>query len=951
VPDHACVEKPSIRFEKLRSVIISGVLRGPALRGASSADVNVHPEWAIRNWFAKSRLADACSLAVFSSRLIRCDEGVTLTAAPVRAERFTTTRTGHNNRRAHSAPDPPPPGPIGDAVALAMPIPFVSHERLLRRLDDAMASQVVLLSAPAGWGKTTLVSSWVAAGRPPGNVLIVSMADKRAVRDLSELRYAVSQPQSRAGPEPTVLVADDVHRADLCSMAQLRGLLGVAPSRLRVVLLTRSDPPLPLYRWRLTGRLGELRVDDLSLTVDETGAVLQAFGVNATPAAVRALRQFTDGWPAAVALAASAASARPESGLIGGELCAGTARMAEYVRAEILEPLPADLRALLPQLSVLDIVGPGLVEALTGRPDGSRVLADLERETGLVRRGGGVEPWYRCHDLLRAVLHDELGQGEPGRVVCLHRAAADWFVANHMFAHALAHALSAADWSRATQLLRDHWPELLAGRAWAATVAVAQPVAPDGVSVDAWLALAFAVQRRVVGDLHGMRQFFRTAMTAAGPRPSGSLARVMAAIRMVDAQAEGDPPGLRAAARRVEESPTGEAAPNENAARVLAWCAQAEADLATLDMVPMERTVAKAMSLARRTGSAPVYIGALGQAAVADFVSGRLTSAAHHARLLLGAADKAGKARIPDVLLARTVLAGVCVERGQADEADYHLEIAAAGDVPVDPVAATLEWVTRARRYQLTGDIEQALQVVRDGHDGRRDDSLPAAAVAGRLLAAELWLAAGRPQTALRLLRDSAARLAARMSPVWAATVETKLRLAAGRPEEALLPWHRLRLEDASPLVAVEGYLVRAQALDAAGRAVASWRLMERALQTAEPERIARPFLANAGELRPMLVDHLSTGSSHAGLLVNLIRSAGSPSAAVWRSAQLVEALTERESVVLRYLNSTLSTAEIANLLDVSANTIKTHVKNVYRKLDVTRRRDAVRRGHELGFG
>jgi LuxR family maltose regulon positive regulatory protein len=149
----------------------------------------------------------------------------------------------------------------------------------------------------------------------------------------------------------------------------------------------------------------------------------------------------------------------------------------------------------------------------------------------------------------------------------------------------------------------------------------------------------------------------------------------------------------------------------------------------------------------------------------------------------------------------------------------------------------------------------------------------------------------------------------------------------------------------------VEGYLVRAKALAAAGRGVASWRLMERALQTAEPERIARPFLVNAGELRPMLVDHLSTGSSHAGLLVNLIRAAGSPSSPVRRSTHLVEALTERESVVLRYLNSTLSTAEIAHLLDVSANTVKTHTKNVYRKLDVTRRRDAVRRGHELGFG
>src|SRR5689334_3219920 len=176
-----------------------------------------------------------------------------------------------------------------------MPVPFVAHERLLRRLDDAMANQVVLISAPAGWGKTTLVGAWIAGGRALGKVVTVSMTSRRAARDLSELRYTVNERHDP--PESVVLVVDDLHWADLCAMTQLRGLLGVAPPRLRVVLLSRSDPPLPLYRWRLTGRLSELRVDDLSLTVDETAAVLGAFGVDAAPAAVRALRQFTDGWP------------------------------------------------------------------------------------------------------------------------------------------------------------------------------------------------------------------------------------------------------------------------------------------------------------------------------------------------------------------------------------------------------------------------------------------------------------------------------------------------------------------------------------------------------------------------------------------------------------------------------------------------------------------------------
>jgi len=119
----------------------------------------------------------------------------------------------------------------------------------------------------------------------------------------------------------------------------------------------------------------------------------------------------------------------------------------------------------------------------------------------------------------------------------------------------------------------------------------------------------------------------------------------------------------------------------------------------------------------------------------------------------------------------------------------------------------------------------------------------------------------------------------------------------------------------------------------------------------ADTERVFRPFLVNVELLRDLLVAHLSTGTAHAGMVEEVIRSAPAGPGRVNRSPdQLVEALTERESVVLRYLDSTFSTAEIAGLLSVSTNTVKTHVKNVYRKLDVSRRRDAVRRGRELGI-
>jgi LuxR family maltose regulon positive regulatory protein len=244
------------------------------------------------------------------------------------------------------------------------------------------------------------------------------------------------------------------------------------------------------------------------------------------------------------------------------------------------------------------------------------------------------------------------------------------------------------------------------------------------------------------------------------------------------------------------------------------------------------------------------------------------------------------------------------------------------------------------------------LQVATAGLSG----APPPMAVAMLLIEAELHLAVGQPVVAWRLLHNSIAR---ERSCVWTAIVESKLLLAEGRSAEVVERWKQVPDTEASPPIAVEAYLVRARAACDVGQASMSWRFAERALQLAEVEGIRRPFLVNAELLQDLLISHLSTGTRYGERLVELIRAMSGPMSGPMNGSaapadrsrgQPAESLTQRESVVLRYLDSTLSTAEIADVLNVSANTVKTHMKNVYRKLEVGRRRDAVRRGRELGL-
>jgi LuxR family maltose regulon positive regulatory protein len=592
----------------------------------------------------------------------------------------------------------------------------------------------------------------------------------------------------------------------------------------------------------------------------------------------------------------------------------------------------------------VDCVSPDLLEAITWRRDGARLLAGLHRDGVLAVHVGGGQHWYRYHPLLRAHLYRQARELMPIRLRDLHRAAADWYAANALPGDALHHALCAGAWTFATDLLDRHWPELLSRRS-RRVLRLVMPAPPPEAATDVGLALAFAVQRRACGDDAGMRTFLRLAEQSAQAGIGSRLGAVLDGVRLASALLDGNTDRVRVAAERLTTVPVGVVL--DDAVRALALAVTADACLTVADIDGMEGAARDGLAFARRAGLRTGQLTALVRQSIVDLARGRLSAAVHNAELAFEGALDAGQPSSTETGIARLVLAQVQLERGSAAEARYHIDQAFAGSGTADAQLAWGASVLLARWHRLRGERTAAIDLVRTV---RADPILlapPLAVWFHTLLEADLCVADGQHLVAARLLGGLPAeqrRLGA------TAVIAARVALAQGHPDAvAPLLEHSVGLTD-SLLVAVEAALVRARARWDLGDRAGACRFMEEALGLAAEEGIRWPFLVEMPTLHDLLIAQLGRDTAHADTIVGLttdpvLSAMGEPAIGA-----LQEPLTRREHAVLRHLNTMLSISEIALVLNVSANTVKTHMKGVYRKLDVGRRRDAVQRARDLGL-
>jgi LuxR family maltose regulon positive regulatory protein len=867
----------------------------------------------------------------------------------------------------------------------------VARQRLLGLLDEGAKGPLTLLAAPAGYGKTLLLTSWATGAGPPGPVAWVRIGpgDQHPPRFWSQVLAALRgsdavapdgllagiEPQAEIGDgflravvgglleldRPVVLILDDLHEA--CGQevtGQLRFLLRHAPSQLRLVVASRADPPLALHRLRVDGQLTELREADLAFSLEETAALLAGHGVELSGTELETLWRRTEGWAAGLRLAALSLREHPQPGRFVADLAGDDRAIAGYLVEEVLAAQPPELRSFLLRTCVADRLCGDLADALTGGTDGARVLARLEREHVFTSAAGPTRAWYRYHPLFAELLRAELHYGHAAELPGLHRRAAAWHADAGQPVPAVRHALAAGDVDQAARLLTSVWAPLLADGQAATLGELVSRLPGERVRASPELAVVAALSRLALGELEEADAWLGVAAAAEPPfaGPAAGAGAAMRLARLYRARLAGEVAEAGPAARGLlapDAMLTMERSSADDDQRTLAHALLGSTQLWSGQLEEAAANLERARDDADRTGRQVVRVAAIANLALLEAVQGRLGRAGELARLASEGARGVAWSASPQLACAQLATAVCAYHRDDLAAASAALDratrAALPGDRPLRLAAAVLgAFMAAETGRQAAQDALVRLDGALAATGGRPPRLLAAATAAAR---AVLLAATGDEQAALAALGGGDAK------PPIQAVVLARLQLAGGDPATAgrtlspMLAGGPGHPPPELPLT-IAAHLLDALANQQLADSAAAARSLSRALDLAAPEGYRRVFVEGGPPVRVLLADHLHWDNTHhllVGSLLERLRTAAAAAGPAGRAAAagpLVVPLSEREQVVLRYLSSRLSAGEIADELYVSLNTVKTHIKSIYRKLDTNRRWDAVKRARQL---
>jgi LuxR family transcriptional regulator, maltose regulon positive regulatory protein len=859
---------------------------------------------------------------------------------------------------------------------------LIARDDLLATLDRAVASKVTIISAPAGSGKTSLLRAW--ADRPGQGHRLAVMQVQRDQQDaqqfwlalLSAVRHA-SGTTSGAGPPAAtpefngratvdrvlseledqrgrvVLMIDDLH--ELTSpeaLDQLTRLLTNLPPNAHAVLATRHDVRLRLHRLRLAGELAEIRAADLRFTERETRELLDASGIELSEAGVALLRQRTEGWVAGLRLAAIALADHPDPEQFVAEFSGSDHTVAEYLVAEMLERQPDDILQLLLRTSLLDQVSGELADLLTARPGSERILLALEDANAFVVSLDPERTWFRYHHLFADLLRLELRRRLPEQVPALHRQAAEWFVQHGQAADAIRHTQAAGDWPDAARLLADYSFSLTMDGQEQTVRALLQAFPPGADYPE--LALIRAGYNLAGGRLDEAAAHLAVAEAyaeTAAPDRQRRLRVAVASLKLALAARRGHLAGVTEQARFLDSPVTGQsdediALSNDLRAVALMTLGTVEA---SLGLPGAERHLREGAVLARKIGRPYLEVRCLVQLGIASKIHSFATTR-RRCQEAIALAERYGWGAEWYMAPALITLADTMVWTGEFDEGERWLQ----------RTLRALQADTGADIRQLVHIVSGMLQACRGRHHEALQEFSEAQYLGSQLegshaLASQVtgWMLA--TQAHLGTPGEAGASLAA-LADEQASSGEihdarAAICLAEGDPAGALGAVQDV-LDGTAPVIGcgtvVEAQLLAGLAHRQLGDQRAANQAAERALALAEPNRLILPFvMTGSRELLEALPRHQT---AHAALLADIldVLHGSSPKADDQPPPQDAEELSPGELRVLRYLPTNLSRSEIAGELSVSRNTVSTHIRNIYAKLQVRDRSSAVQRAREL---
>ncbi|MCU1572146.1 MAG: ATP-dependent transcriptional regulator, MalT-like, LuxR family [Micrococcaceae bacterium] len=873
----------------------------------------------------------------------------------------------------------------------------VSRPSTLERLERGGDVRLTLVSAPAGFGKTTLLAQWLSVtrngdrrvawlsldeyDREPASFLTYLVAALRPVMPnggTSEMELAAAEP-TRMEPLLTAvlnelisisgevwLVLDDFHLVDGPDVGAAMGfLIEHLPPNVHVIISTRADPTFPLSRWRARGELLELRAADLRFSRDEASAYLAGACPEVTPEDVAALTDRTEGWIAALQLAVLSLQGRDDVHEIINRFTGNDRFVVDYLVDEVLARQPAEVRDFLLRTSILTRMSGPLCDAVMAGAGSRGMLAGLERANLFIVALDDQREWYRYHHLFADVLRARLLSERPDEAERLHERASRWYEQQGALHDAISHALAGSQPDRAARLMELAAPAIRRVRQDKILLDWLQQLPDDTIRRSPVLRVFHGYSLMLAGDFKGAERHFDDVERLLGSVAEGestpwaqseeliTLPATIAVYRASLAQAQGDVPRTAEHARHALHL----ARPDDHQSRAggsgfLGLAAWAGGDV---------------------TGALKAFTATVASLHAGGNLIDELTSTVVLADLWLAAgkpsrarqlyddalrtAEQHGGAVVQATAELHVGLGELAVEAGDLAAARDQLEASSNSQGPAGMPESRYRWyIADAALFRAEGDLTKALHLLGRAeslfHPGFFPDVRPLGAMRARIWIVQGDLTAARawarerglsPEDGMEYLHEFDHLTLAR------------LLLAADAPSLALDLLNRLHV--AAEAAQRDGSLLEIRVLQALAHQVQGEKaqaadVLASALASApEPDASVRLFLNEGAPMTGLLRRAAQDEGVHPHVLRLLRLAAGNTETGGTASRQPpAPVLSERELQVLRLLDSELSGPEIARRLYVSHNTLRSHTKHIFTKLDVSSRRAAVLRARERGL-
>ena len=890
------------------------------------------------------------------------------------------------------------------ATKLYIPPPrakIVLRPRLIERLNEGLERKLTLVSAPAGFGKTTLVSEWVAGCQRQVAWLSLDEGDNDPSRFIIYLIAALQTISPNIGigvlaaiqsPQPppveslltillndmvaltdsVILVLDDYHMIDSEPIDRaLTYLLDHLPVHVHLVIATREDPSLPLPRYRVRGQLTELRAADLRFTPEEAADFLnRIMGLNLGEANIASLEARTEGWIAGLQLASLSMQGRSDGDSFIQAFTGSHRFVLDYLAGEVLARQPERVRNFLLQTAILERMSGSLCDAVTAQDGGKAMLETLERGNLFVVPLDNERQWYRYHHLFSDVLKAHLIEAQPERVSSLHQRASAWYERNGYPLDAIHHSMAARDFEYAAGLIEKAYPVLDASFRSATWLGWVRKLPNEVVRARPVLSFNFARALMDSGEFESGKSWLQEAekrlegsaegMVVADEEQFRSLPVKIALARSNYDQVQGDITGaVKYAELALELSPE-----EGSYSHAMASVTLGMAYLSRGDLDGAQRALSDWMNYCQKAGNIIFAIATSGYLAEIIVAQGRLREAE---RTYLQAIQLTTMNDQVRHVAANLYLGLGLLYHEQGDQKSAAKQLDKSGELGEQ---ALIDWpyrwrLAQARLKEAEGDLQATLDLLDEASrlyvrtsmpDFRPIDALKVRVYLrqGRLSEALSWIHEQNlsPDDELSYLHEFEYLTLVRVliARYKIDRVDADLQTALGLLERLLLAAEEGGWNES----VIEILILLSLAHQEQGNLSSALASLQRALALAGPEGYVRIFVAEGEPMRSLIEKQASKqehplSSYKDKLLATFMQPVAAPKSEIEsRKSDVIEPLSEREMEVLKLLRSELSGPEIAGQLIVSLNTLRTHTKNIYHKLGVTNRRAAVRRSEEL---